>query len=504
MKDAIIIGGGLAGLSAAWRLRHWDTLILESSHRVGGRIRSEKRGPFFLNWGGHVFSGDGTSTDVLFHETGTHVIDVPGNLSAVQMNDKLLLNGPAQTYPLRIPLSAKDRAAMIKVGAKVSLDVARYAAATRRRPGESGEMRQQRIYDFENDRTFAEYLGDISKEAKALFTPTVTRSAGDPEQISAGAGIGYFSLVWNIGQGLNRSVAGGPSNLTETIAANQSEKIQTGARVHEVTQHADHVVVRYEKDGVTHEETARTAVLATPAPITRKIGVDLRPELRDALSQVKYGSYVSAAFLTNEQAPQVWDNTYGIATPKRSFNVLLNMGNVVHGRSSHRRPGGSVMVFSPAHLADRLINLSDEEITQTYLDDLDQVLPTSGGAARFSDVVEESHVQRWELGAPYCFPGRGRIQEELMTPEDRVFLAGDYLGSLYTETAITSAFTAAERATSVLSTEAQYAHAPKHRTSTGPATSGSSDASAGTVSADPTISTTTTTSTTSAYPRRAA
>lgn len=44
MKDAVIVGGGLAGLSAAWRLRHWDIELLESDHRVGGRIRSERRG----------------------------------------------------------------------------------------------------------------------------------------------------------------------------------------------------------------------------------------------------------------------------------------------------------------------------------------------------------------------------------------------------------------------------------------------------------------------------
>ena len=51
-----------------------------------------------------------------------------------------------------------------------------------------------------------------------MFRPTVTRSAGDPHEISAGAGIGYFSLVWNIGQGLNRNIVGGPSTLTESLA----------------------------------------------------------------------------------------------------------------------------------------------------------------------------------------------------------------------------------------------------------------------------------------------
>lgn len=450
MKDAVIIGGGLAGLSAAWRLRNWDTLVLESSPRIGGRIRSEKRGPFFLNWGGHVFSGPGSSTDELLRESGTRFVDVPGNLAALQMNGKLLLDGPAQTYPLRVPLKLKDRIGMFTSGARVSLDVMRYAAATRRRPGESGESRQQRIYDFENDRSFADYLGNISPEAEALFTPTVTRSAGDPEQISAGAGIGYFSLVWNIGQGLNRSIAGGPSTLTENLAAAQQGRIITEADVQELTQHGDHVVVRYRKDGVDHEVKARTAVMATPAPISHRIGVDLRPSLRDALSKVQYGAYVSAAFLTNETTPKVWDSAYGIATPKRSFNIVLNQGNVVHGLSDRRGPGGSIMVFSPASLADRLLPLSDEEITEIYHRDLDEVLPG------FSDIVTESHIQRWPLGAPYCFPGRAKIQNELMTPEDRVFLAGDYLGSLYTETAITSAFTAAQRAASILATESQY------------------------------------------------
>src|SRR5699024_6392042 len=449
MKDAIIIGGGLAGLSAAWRLRHWDTVVLESSERIGGRIRSEQRGQYFLNWGGHVFGGPGTSTDTLFAETGTGAVDVLGTLAGTHMNGKLLLKGPLQTYPFRIPMKTSDRAAMIAAGMKDSKDVFRYAAVVRQRPGETGEQRQERIYDFENDRSFADYLGNIGPEAEALFTPTVTRSAGDPDEISAGAGIGYFSLVWNIGQGLSKSILVGPSTLTETIAAAVRDRISTNAQVQEATQHKDHVTVRYTQDGIEREETARTAIMATPATVSHKIGVDLRPELREALGKVQYGSYVAGAFLTNETTPQVWDSAYGIATPKRSMPVMLNMGNIVRGSETHRQKGGSIMCFSPATLANKLLPLSDAEITDTYVKELSEVLPG------FENIIEEAHIQRWDLGAPYCFPGRAKLQETLMKPEERVFLAGDYLGSLYTETAITSAFTAAQRAASLLAREHQ-------------------------------------------------
>ena len=35
--EAIVIGGGIAGLAAAWRLRHRDVLLLEARDRLGGR-----------------------------------------------------------------------------------------------------------------------------------------------------------------------------------------------------------------------------------------------------------------------------------------------------------------------------------------------------------------------------------------------------------------------------------------------------------------------------------
>jgi oxygen-dependent protoporphyrinogen oxidase len=450
MKDIVIVGGGLAGLAAGWRLRHWDTVLLESGSRVGGRIRSERRGRYWLNWGGHVFAGAGSSTDALLGEVGIAAAQVPGALAALSMNGKLLLSGPMPTYPFRIPMSTASRIALVKAGAKVGAAVLRYSRIVRQRPGEDPAVRQQRVYDFENDRSFRDFVGDLPDDAKALFYPTVTRSAADAHEISAGAGIGYFSLVFNIGQGLSRGVVGGPSTLTQGVATALGDRVQLDAEVVEIVHTPRSVVVRYRQDDTDREVEARCVVLATPATVSHKVAVDLPPDVRDALGNVLYGPYVSAAFLTDEPGPQPWDGAYGIATPKRSFNIVLNQASIVRGTETTRQPGGSIMTFSPASLARTLLPKSDEEILRIYTDDLNEVLGSG-----FGDSVVEAQVQRWETGAPYCFPGRAALQPTLTRRGSRVILAGDYLGTLYTETAISTGFSAAQEAASLLATERQ-------------------------------------------------
>ena len=58
-RDVVIVGGGIAGLSAAWRLRHRDVLLLEAGDRLGGRMRSDPCGDYWLNYGAHLFPAPG-------------------------------------------------------------------------------------------------------------------------------------------------------------------------------------------------------------------------------------------------------------------------------------------------------------------------------------------------------------------------------------------------------------------------------------------------------------
>jgi oxygen-dependent protoporphyrinogen oxidase len=448
MPDVVIVGAGIAGLTAAWRLREHHIVVLEADDRVGGRIRSERRGPHWLNWGGHVYDGGTASaTQRLLSDTGFESRPVPGNLAGLSMNGKLLLSGRVETFPFRVPMSWHDRASLIRAGAKVRLAVARYARLSKRRAGEDEAARQQRVYDFMNDRSFADFIGQLPEDAEALFKPTVTRSSAEMHQISAGAGVGYFNLVWNIGAGLSHSIVGGPSTLTEGIADALGERVQLGAQVEEVVHHKDSVLVRYSQDGAQHELRARCVVLATTASVSHRVAVDLDDDIRQALAGIEYGPFVSAAFLTNETDRQPWDNTYAVATPKRSFNVVLNMSNNVHGYTSERQPGSSFMAFSPAGLARQLLEQDDDTILKTFIHDLDAVLPGTAGH------LAEAEVARWHEASPYCFPGRAKLQTTLTRRGGRVLLAGDYLGTQYTESAVHTGFTAAEAALNVLTSE---------------------------------------------------
>ncbi|MEC1715143.1 flavin monoamine oxidase family protein [Schinkia azotoformans] len=448
MRDVIVVGGGLAGLSAAWYLRHRDVLLLESGNRVGGRVKSERRGPYWLNWGGHVYSGVNSATGELLSSVGVDAVPVPGTFTGLAMKGKLLLDGRVETYPFRVPMSWHSRFALMKAGLKVRKAVADYEKIVRQRPGEHYWTQQQRVYNFMNDQTFTDFVGKLPEDADALFRPTVSRSAGEPEQVSAGAGVGYFNLVWSKGDGagLTRNIVGGPSTLTETIASSLGNRVQLGAQVYEVFHKNNSVIVRYIQNGKDYEVESRYVVLATQAPITSRIAKDIDSNMREALEKIVYGPYISAAFLTNETGPQIWDNVYAIAAPKRSFNVAFNMSNIVRHCEPFRQQGSSFMTFSPAKLARKLIDKSDSEVIATYLDDLNDIIP------RFSDFVVESQVQRFPLGLAYCFPGRGKLQPYLTRPSGRIYLAGDYLGTFYTETAIKTGYIAAQDILSLIGT----------------------------------------------------
>jgi protoporphyrinogen/coproporphyrinogen III oxidase len=427
-----VIGGGIAGLAAAWDLRNRDVVVLEGADRLGGRIRSEPRAPYWMNLGAHVFSGPGSATGRLVADVGVESLPVPGHLVALELNGRLLVGGRPELYPLRLPLRASERVALARAGARLRVAVARYERVARPRPGESPADTRRRLLAHGDGETFADWLGKLPGDADLMFRATVTRSTAEPEEITAGAGTGYFALVWSSGSGLSRNIVGGAGTLIDGIAAELPGLVQTGAEVLEVAEEGERVRVRYRQGGAERELSARHAVVATKAFDAARVIRNLPAETSSALNAIPYGPTVVMAMLTNETRPMPWDDLYALATPKRSFNMLFNTVNVLRPRSAARAPGGSLMVYRAGHAALTMFDQPDAVVEQAFLDDLYAIYPEARG------IVSETILLKLPRMLPYAAPGRAALQPALERPLGRIHLAGDYLGGIYTDTAISS------------------------------------------------------------------
>jgi oxygen-dependent protoporphyrinogen oxidase len=418
--EAVIVGAGIAGLTAGWTLRDRKILMLEATDRVGGRMRSEPRGPYWLNLGAHLFGGPGSLLDRLVTEMGLETRPIPGNRMGLAFRGRIITSGRPETYPLRLPLSLGARVSLIRAGLRLRAAAQGYLRVARPRPGESPDETRARVLAYRDGETFAACLGDLHPDVAAIFRAIAERVTAEPEEISAGCGAALFALVWGDDKTLARNLIGGSALLPQALAHRLGERVLTGAAVEEVAPRADGVRVRFLRQGVRTEISADYAIVATPSYVTHAIVRDLPQDTADALAWIPYGPFICGAFLTEEAGPMPWDHLYALAVVDKSFNMLFNHANPLR-TPDKREPGGSLMVYAGGDRGKRLLAMSNDQIRALFLKDLHDVLPATRG------IVREVLIQRWEHAIPYAPPGRARIQPALRRPLGRIFLAGDYL-----------------------------------------------------------------------------
>lgn len=424
-RDVVIVGGGVAGMAAAWQLRDMDIALLDENEVLGGRMKSVPRGDYWLNLGGHIFPADEAShIRRMIADLGLGTMDITGSKTAMSFGGKVYAARRIEAYPFTLPLSLGERVQLAIAGLKVRWKVRSYRSVSRTRPGVSEAERRARVSRFEAHRTFRDLLGRLPAKVDSIFQTAARRSPAEMEQLSAGAGILLFAGNWDSKAGALVNLRGGSGRIGEALARRLGERVILGAKVISVEPDGDGALVRYDTADGRSTISARRVIVATPAPVTLSLLRGLPPAVETSLRSVTYGPFVCMAALTSESGPMPWDHLYAILTPGMAFNMLFNHANPL--RDGPRVAGGTMMCYAGGRPGLEMLGLPDDEIVRRFKEDLDRVFPGLTG------LITETAVQRWPLGNCWRTPGTNLDAVLAYSAQESnvIQLAGDYFGEL--------------------------------------------------------------------------
>lgn len=431
--DVAIIGGGIAGLVAAWNLRPLRCVLFEAAQRPGGRVYSKTVASSVLNLGAHMVPSRHSVVGALVDELGLHTRQVPPSLFGLRDGGRLHLNVAPALLPLVMRLSASERVALVRLGATLRIGAWRSTRAA------ANADNAQAIMHFEEDRTFADYVGPLPTTIQTIFRAMTERNGADPSEMSAGHGLRSFANVW-ANTAPSRNIVGGTGALPMALSKALGPSLRLGHRVTGVeagTSESSSVTVTYRTSGGEGRLTARACIIATPAPIARDLAPALPAATRDALAGIRYGPFLSVAVALKGPLAAPWQGTYAILTPDLGFSVLFDHAGM--RPSGARDANSALMLFRGAAGAKEEMTYSDEVLIGRWIADLESAFPAVKGR------IADARVGRWERGAPFAFPGRTRLQAVLDRNTPPIALAGDYLDFPNMEAAAASGVAAARR-----------------------------------------------------------
>lgn len=259
--DVIIIGGGLAGLTAATYLGKagLKVLLLEKAQRVGGRARTRAKGEFLFNMGAHALYKDGEGVSIL-RELG---VSFSGGQPSV--GGYAVLNGQKHLLPVG-PLSMLKTSALSLRG---KLEIGKVFMML---PRIDTEARKQLTLQQWLDETIKH--AEVQAFLRAFFR--LSSYANAPQEQSAGAAIkqlqmavtgnvyyldgGWQTLVNGLEQAAEQ--AGVSIKSGESITAIERDELVRGVRLADNRFYAAKAVI-------IATSPAIAAKLLPEAPLTR-------------------------------------------------------------------------------------------------------------------------------------------------------------------------------------------------------------------------------------------
>ena len=423
----MIVGAGLAGMTAAHELRDRDLVVIEKDDRVGGRTLSGRHGEYWYNSGAQ-FVWD-KRTLALCRELSLDVIDGDGARAAIFVRGRLVEAANPYALLAKMPLSAREK-----------LDFGLTIRRLRRLADRMPSLDRRRL----DGQSLADLMGSTTPFTRQILDNVTENGAGlGIDEVSGWIGLAY--AIHLFGGDVNdtlKAVRGGTQAITQTVAERlDPERLVLGVAVTQVTVEPEGVAVSYRRNGEVETLQARHCILAAPAPAVLEMVPGLPADKRAALERMQpYTEGLNVAWMTDESGPMPWDRLLAVPVLGASFELFSNNAYFARRRDGERRPGGTFVTLSiSGEKARGFSALSDEEIRRAQVADLKRMFPSAG------EVLDRARVrvERWRA-LPRFRKGWLADQQVIRAPFGHLHFCGDYTAQPGTPGAVGSGYHAAQ------------------------------------------------------------
>jgi oxygen-dependent protoporphyrinogen oxidase len=437
LYDTVIIGAGIAGLTAAYMLRDKNILLLEEEDRFGGRVLSEKVNEATNNIGTQFFGEEDTSFVHLINELGIERVSHDMNSAPIA----LYLNNQLYT----------DFGSLFSL--KVVLDAIRFI---------SKMYRKAEIFKLPSDdprwqKLAKQNVTDLQKgfgpEILALVN-TYMRGAcvSKPERTSAGMGAALSAEIFKTGD--MAFVIGGFQKITDAMVDKLDGKVMNGAGVVKVQENDGILSTHYQKNGKEHIVKSKAAVVAVPPNIALKLLPNLPKWKKEALTKVEYGPITVISVFLKRSIP--WKRWWGMISNNVIFQGITDATYDTEEDKNQDNPIIYNFIISIPPDEKREIEAflakSDEEILTLTLNDFNRIYPD----ADIEKYVLDTKVTRFPIGELELSPEYYlELLPHLPKPVGNIHFCGDYTeaGSFVDGAAISGMRVASELGSKFIASE---------------------------------------------------
>jgi protoporphyrinogen/coproporphyrinogen III oxidase len=425
--DVLIIGAGLSGLTAAWRLHGsgYQVLLCHATEKVGGAITTECNDEFLCEGGPNSFQRT-PNLDDLIASLGIADQRIDAD---VRLPRYVWWEGRLRAVPLNV--SQFLRSDLLSWGGKVRL---------------MRELFVPRLEETGREETVSEFIyRRCGEEVQSrLIEPFISGSfAGDIGQLSATAALGravaaennYGSILRSLWHSRERVRAGstfctfekGMETLPKALGAYLGSRLWQERALVALNRSPSgwRAIVSHQGELLTIN--TRSVLLATPATSTAQLLAPLDSELTRSLGSIYYPpvAVISLGYQTTQ-----------IAQPLEGFGHLIPRGQGLRTLGSiwncslftHRAPLGwrQFTVFIGGTTDTAAAGLSDQDLVTLAHQELQSVLGIQG-------TYRCLRVTRWQQAIPQYALGHLAKQKRVEQQLEKwpgLFLGSNYFGGV--------------------------------------------------------------------------